>query len=192
MTKPIRPLKQDVHAVVLVPSEIEWQALRQSYEDLRPGIALGREFLSRNFGRRRVVFVNTGEDSVEAAVSAQYAVDRWSPRVLASDSEHPAFTHVASRNGLRLTPIDNLGLAEAIAAIVGTRESSESAEGAAQSGYAAADEDLRTTADVTTTSEISTTEDVSTVEDVDTVEDVEQDENESLTGDSRGPGREPV
>jgi hypothetical protein len=110
MTKPIRPLKQDVHAVVLVPSELDWQDLRHAYEELRPGIGLGREFLSRNFGLRRVVFLHTGEDDVEAAVSAQYAVDRWSPRVLASDSDHDAYSHVAARNGLSLMRVEELEL----------------------------------------------------------------------------------
>lgn len=116
MTKPIRPLKQDVHAVVLVPSNPEWQQVRQSYEDLRPGIGLGHEFLSRNFGRRRVVFFHTGGDEVEAAVSAQYAIDRWSPRVLASDTDHEAFSHVANRNGLPLMRVEELELTSPVPA----------------------------------------------------------------------------
>lgn len=110
MTMPIRPLRQDVHAVVLVPSQERWQSLRETYETLRPGVALGREFLSRNFGKRRVVFVNTGEEAVEAAVSAQYAVDRWSPDVLACDGGNGAFDHVAMRNGMTLVPVEDLDL----------------------------------------------------------------------------------
>jgi hypothetical protein len=105
---PIRPLRQDVHAVVLIPSQQQWEVLRTEYDELRPGISLGREFLSRNFGRRRVVFLHTGDDAVEAAVSAQYAVDRWSPRVLAFHGAHDSFDHVAARNGLELIPVEDL------------------------------------------------------------------------------------
>jgi hypothetical protein len=111
---PIRPLRQDVHAVVLVPSDDGWSKLRQTYDNLRPGVALGREYLSRNFGRRRVVFVHTGENPVEAAVSAQYAIDRWTPQVLASDTTHEAFDHVAMRNGLQLSKVDELDLSPVV------------------------------------------------------------------------------
>lgn len=104
----IRPLRQDVHAVVLVPCNDRWQNLRQTYDSLRPGMALGCEFLSRNFGRLRLVFLNTGDEAIEAAVSAQYAVDRWAPRRLAFDGAHEAFEHVAVRNGLSLTPVEEL------------------------------------------------------------------------------------
>jgi hypothetical protein len=110
MTMPIRPLRQDVHAVVLVPSRERWQSLRQAYEDLRPGVALGREYLSRSFGRRRVVLVHTGHEAVEAAVSAQYAVDRWNPHVLACDGGNEAFDHVAMRNGMKLAAVEELEL----------------------------------------------------------------------------------
>jgi hypothetical protein len=170
MTKPIRPLKQDVHAVVLVPSDGDWQALRQAYEDLRPGMALGHEFLSRNFGRRRVVFVHTGDDPVDAAISAQYAVDRWSPRLLASDAENHAFTHVALRNGLQLMPVEDLGL----------------------SSSAMAATPVRTAANITTTNDVSTSDDVSTVDDVIVEENFSPDGGEVEDGNETGTEREPV
>lgn len=169
MTKPIRPLMQDVHAVVLVSSKSEWQELRHSYEDLRPGIALGHEFLSRNFGRRRVVFVHTGEERMEAAVLAQYAVDRWSPRMLASGSEHEAYTHVASRNGLTLRRTGELNLD--LAAVAKTADRDGSVPNVATSADVQTIEDIATTEDIVTTAEVDIPAEDTAVPDQDTTQD---------------------
>jgi hypothetical protein len=108
MKTSIRPIRQDVFAVVLVASAEYWQEIRRAFPDLRPGQSLGHEFTSRNFGRYRVVFMQTGTGSVSAAASAQHAADRWRPAVMMStaDTEGPeadAFAWVAERNGLSLT-----------------------------------------------------------------------------------------
>ena len=108
MKTSIRPIRQDVFAVVLVTSAENWQEIRRAFPDLRPGLSLGLEFTSRNFGRHRVVFMQTGTGSISAAASAQHAADRWRPAVMmsAADSESPeadAFAWVAEHNGLSLT-----------------------------------------------------------------------------------------
>ena len=159
-----------------MPSESEWEAVRHSYEDLRPGMALGREFLSRSFGRRRVVFVHTGENPVEAAVSAQYAVDRWSPRVLASDTEHDAFMHVASRNGLPLTPVDSLGLV--VSDFVNAAYHRAGPQTVAEAGEIAGTGEIR----ITATGVVVTSDDVNTTEEVSTGEAVITDDDRPTTG----------
>jgi hypothetical protein len=89
---------------------------------------------------------------MEAAVTAQYAVDRWSPRLLASESGHEAYTHVATRNGLSLQPVGALNLDAAPEA--------RTADGDA-------------VPEVTTTSSVQTTEDIATTEDVATTAEVD-------------------
>ena len=108
MKTSIRPIRQDVYAVVLVSSDENWQEVRRAFPDLRPGITLGHEFASRSFGKRRVVFMHTGTGSVSAAASAQHAADRWRPSVLMSTvngdcPESEAFEWVAERNDIPLT-----------------------------------------------------------------------------------------
>jgi hypothetical protein len=103
MSTPVRPLRQDVYAVALIARDQDWDELRSAWESARPGLALGREWMSRVHGRKRIVMIHTGEEEMAAAVSAQYAVDRWKPRVLAAATPMAAFAHVAGRNHLRLT-----------------------------------------------------------------------------------------
>lgn len=110
MTRPIRPIQQDVYAVVLIPSCDDWRSLCGAYDDLRPGVAFGHEFLSLHFGPRRVVYVHTGDEPIEAAVSSQYAIDRWNPRIVASRATLDAYTYVAERNGRPLAAYDDLEL----------------------------------------------------------------------------------
>ena len=108
MKTSIRPIRQDVYAVVLVSSDENWQEVRRAFPDLRPGLALGREFTSRSFGKRRVVFMQTGTGTVSAAACAQHAADRWRPQMLLSTvdgetAEAEAFQWVAERNDIPLT-----------------------------------------------------------------------------------------
>ena len=108
MKTSIRPIRQDVYAVVLVASDEHWQEVRRAFPDLRPGLALGHEFTSRSFGKRRVVFMQTGTGSVSAAACAQHAADRWRPSILMSTvdggcPEAEAFAWVAERNDVPLT-----------------------------------------------------------------------------------------
>ena len=107
MKTSIRPIRQDVFAVVLVASDENWQEVRRAFPDLRPGLSLGREFTSRSFGRRRVVFMQTGSGAIPAAACAQHAADRWRPTMLLSSveggaEEAEAFAWVAERNGVPL------------------------------------------------------------------------------------------
>lgn len=108
MKTAIRPIRQDVFAVVLVASDENWQEVRRAFPDLRPGLSLGHEFASRSFGRRRVVFMQTGSGAIAAAASAQHAADLWRPSMLLSTvddgcPEAEAFAWVAERNSVRLT-----------------------------------------------------------------------------------------
>lgn len=112
MKTSIRPIRQDVFAVVLVASDEDWQEVRRAFPDLRPGLALGHEFTSRSFGRRRVVFMQTGIGAVSAAACAQHATDRWRPAMLMSTvdcggPEAEAFAWVAERNSVPLTPFQD-------------------------------------------------------------------------------------
>lgn len=114
MKTSIRPIRQDVYAVVLVASDENWQEVRRAFPDLRPGSALGHEFTSRSFGKRRVVFMQTGRGTVSAAACAQHAADRWRPTMLIStvDGETPeaeAFIWVAERNDIPLAQLHQDG-----------------------------------------------------------------------------------
>jgi hypothetical protein len=102
MSTPVRPLRQDVYAVALIARDADWDEVRTAWESARPGLALGREWMWRVHGRKRIVLMHTGEEEMPAAVSAQYAVDRWKPRVLAAATPMDAFSHVAGRNNLPL------------------------------------------------------------------------------------------
>jgi hypothetical protein len=111
MRTAIRPIRQDVFAVVLIASPKDWQELRDAFPDLRPGSALGNEWTSRAFGKRRVVFVYTGADVVSAAATAQHAADQWRPVLLlipegTEQAALDAFQWVAQRNriALRMEP----------------------------------------------------------------------------------------
>ena len=109
MRTAIRPVRQDVFAVVLVVSGEDWTGIRSAFPDLRPGLALNREWISRAFGRRRVVFVLTGDECIAASATAQHAVDQWRPLILLStvpeDSEEAkAFRWVAENNRVPLLP----------------------------------------------------------------------------------------
>jgi hypothetical protein len=107
MRTAIRPVRQDVFAVVLIASDEDWRQLRDVFPDMHPGSALGHEWTSRAFGNKRVVFVNTGSDSVSAAATAQHAADQWRPAAFfvpgtAQDSALLAFAWVAERNRIPL------------------------------------------------------------------------------------------
>jgi hypothetical protein len=107
MKTAIRPIRRDVYAVALISSEDDWQELREAFPDLRPGSALGTEWTSRAFGKRRVVFVQTAVDPVGAAAHAQHAVDHWKPQrlIVAGSLEDPvadAFDWVCRHNRIPL------------------------------------------------------------------------------------------
>lgn len=125
MKTSIRPIRQDVYAVVLVASDENWQEVRRAFPDLRPGLALGHEFASRSFGKRRVVFMQTGTGTISAAACAQHAADRWRPQILMSTvdgetAEAEAFQWVAERNDIALTPFspEQESFSEALAGLL--------------------------------------------------------------------------
>lgn len=105
MKQALRPVRLQVYAVVLVCTAEQWIAVQTQFPNSRPGSFRGREFLSRNWGTRRVVFVRVGEGVIAAAATAQFGIDRWDPDVLMStaaeeDSCANAIHHVAEMNGV--------------------------------------------------------------------------------------------
>jgi hypothetical protein len=114
MRTAIRPVRQDVFAVVLIASDDDWRQLRDAFPDMHPGSALGNEWTSRAFGRKRVVFVNTGSDIVSAAATAQHAADQWRPAVFlvpaaVEDAARSAFVWVAERNRIPMRNHSSVG-----------------------------------------------------------------------------------
>lgn len=103
-----RPVRVQVYAAVLVCTAEQWENVRGHAGSVRPGITRGREFLARHYQSRRVVFVRAGEDAVEAASSAQLAIDLWDPRVLivtaGPDGAEEAVRHIARISGLPALP----------------------------------------------------------------------------------------
>ncbi len=107
MKHALRPVRLQVYAVVLVCTAEQWSAVQTQFPNSRPGIVRGREFLSRNWGPRRVVLVRVGDGAVGAAATAQFGIDRWDPDVLmstiaAEESEIEAIRTVARMNGVPL------------------------------------------------------------------------------------------
>ena len=117
MSGPVRPLHQEVAVLAFIPDEDQWQEVLQSWGGARPGSALGCEWVTRFQGKKRVVAIHTGIDDIAAAVSAQYAVDRWQPGSLASADPMPVFAHVAERNGLALSERNGTPVGEWIASL---------------------------------------------------------------------------
>ena len=115
MSVPVRPLHQEVAVLALIAGDEQWSEVLRSWDGTRPGSALGCEWLTRFQGGRRIVALHTGEDAVAAAVSAQYAVDRWKPQVLAAADALDAYTHVAERNGISLALRDGAPVSEWLA-----------------------------------------------------------------------------
>ena len=113
-----RPIRLDVYAVVLVCTQERWDEVRQQFSSVSPGISQGREFLSRTYANRRVVLVRSGEGIVAAAAAAQFAIDRWNPRIVmrtASDEgQEAAIEEVSRMNGAALLadPLDSGDISE--------------------------------------------------------------------------------
>jgi adenosylhomocysteine nucleosidase len=67
---------------VLVSANSEWRAVKEYFPDAQPGrTPFGEEFEKR-VGTRPAVFVQGGWGKISAAASAQYALDRWHPRLV--------------------------------------------------------------------------------------------------------------
>jgi hypothetical protein len=107
MKNALRPVRLQVYAVVLVCTAEQWSAVQAQFPNTRPGLFRGREFLSRNWGPRRVVFLHVGDGVIASAASAQFGIDRWDPDVLltttaATEEETDAIRRVADINGVPL------------------------------------------------------------------------------------------
>ncbi|HYO81481.1 MAG TPA: hypothetical protein VES20_08780 [Bryobacteraceae bacterium] len=117
MTGPVRPLHQEVAVLALIPDQSQWQEVLDAWDGARPGSALGCEWVTRFQGNKRIVAIHTGIDDISAAVSAQYAVDRWQPELLVAAHPMIVFSHIAERNGLPLADRDGMPVAEWIASL---------------------------------------------------------------------------
>ncbi|MDZ4802589.1 MAG: hypothetical protein SGI92_30890 [Bryobacteraceae bacterium] len=92
---------------MLICTAEQWAAVQTQFPNTRPGVFRGREFLSRNWGTRRVVFLHVGDGVVASAASTQFGIDRWDPNVLlsttaATQEETEAIFRVAELNGVPL------------------------------------------------------------------------------------------
>ena len=72
------PRPPDRDAVVIVSANAEWRALEQVVHPTARGTTPWGETLEDN----GVLYIHGGWGKVAAAASAQYAIDRWHPRVL--------------------------------------------------------------------------------------------------------------
>lgn len=107
MKSAMRPVRTDVFAVVVVCTPERWDEIRSEFGEPGPGRSRGREFVSRTYDNRRVVFLSAGEGLVAIAAAAQFAVDRWQPRFLmrtddASADLAAAIEEVAAINDIPL------------------------------------------------------------------------------------------
>lgn len=85
--KPVmRPVRLQVFAVVIVCTPAQWDEIRSQFDTLLPGLSQGREYLSRTYGMRRVVFLRAGDGLVATAAATQFAIDRWKPSIVMTTS----------------------------------------------------------------------------------------------------------
>ncbi len=68
--------------VVLVSADTEWRAVRTLYPAARVAATPYGESFTAPAGGEPVLFLHGGWGKIDAAASAQYAIDRWRPRVL--------------------------------------------------------------------------------------------------------------
>jgi adenosylhomocysteine nucleosidase len=66
----------------LVSSGQEWRAVREFYPEVQPEGSPYGEWFPYNLGGKDLVFFHGGDGKIAAAASAQYALDRWQPRLI--------------------------------------------------------------------------------------------------------------
>ncbi len=80
------PSENPAEAVVLISAAAEWRPVRARYPDATTvATPYGEAFaaaIDTPSGRRDVVFLHGGWGKIDAAGSAQYAIDRWRPSLL--------------------------------------------------------------------------------------------------------------
>jgi len=106
MKNALRPVRLQVYAVVLVCTAEQWDAVEKQFPNSRAGLFQGRQFLSRNFGTRRIVLLRCGTGVIATAAATQFAIDRWNPTLLMmtapGDGEFLAIQEVSQINGIRI------------------------------------------------------------------------------------------
>lgn len=71
-----------VHAVVIVSANAEWRVVRAELSTATVARSPHGEFIEKRIAGRRVVILHGGWGKVDAAASAQYAIDRWRPAAI--------------------------------------------------------------------------------------------------------------
>lgn len=98
--------KENVDVAVIISADIEWRAVRNLLPELNRGKSPFGEFclLAANnpIGDRRVLFFQGGWGKISAAASAQYAIDRWKPRLLINIGTCGGFEGEIARGALVL------------------------------------------------------------------------------------------
>src|SRR4051812_30113839 len=87
MKTPMKPGRTEVFSAVGVCTPERWGEIASEFGEPGPGRSRGRDFVSRTYDNRRVVFLNAGEGVVAIAAATQFAVDRWQPRILLRTSD---------------------------------------------------------------------------------------------------------
>lgn len=77
-THAMPPVTTAVAAVILISANAEWRVVREVFSSAR----IERSPYGEWFTAHNAVFVQGGWGKVDAAASAQYAIDRWQPRVV--------------------------------------------------------------------------------------------------------------
>lgn len=71
-----------VDVVVTISANAEWRVVRSFYPHAEVQISPFGEWFEHSLGSHPVVFIFGGWGKIAAAASTQYALDRWSPRLL--------------------------------------------------------------------------------------------------------------
>lgn len=71
-----------VDAVVAISANAEWRVVRSFYPDVQVQTSPFGEWFEHTLGGYSVIMIHGGWGKIAAAASTQYALDRWSPRVL--------------------------------------------------------------------------------------------------------------
>lgn len=75
-------MTSDRPVVMLISAGTEWRVVRSHYQPVNlPDTPYGQYFQTR-VGGREVIFVQGGWGKISAAGSAQYAIDRWNPKLI--------------------------------------------------------------------------------------------------------------
>lgn len=71
-----------IDAVVAISANAEWRVVRSFYSDVSVQTSPFGEWFEHSSGGYSVIFIHGGWGKIAAAASTQYALDRWSPRLL--------------------------------------------------------------------------------------------------------------